>query len=262
VTVPFRGQYGIVRLIRFKRDQLMTAPARDKQWQRVRGMFALLIFICAAAGTLGVASIAYVLAPRWPQTQAAPDAPPLPIVVAGVVFNIPPAAIRVPLQRRAGPQERLDLVYRWPELTPPDPRRAGAGGARAAESAENGAARLFVTIETARAVLPATERLKSIYPRYADAPEPSDTDGLTVMPFRDGTPYQGEDMIYDASAPDRFLARCSRARGASILATCLYERPMGAAAITFRFPREWLADWRAVTDGIDRLIARWRPAGP
>ena len=37
-----------------------------------------------------------------------------------------------------------------------------------------------------------------------------------------------------------------------------YER-IGGADITVRFPREWLSDWRAVSDGIERLIAGFKP---
>jgi hypothetical protein len=74
-------------------------------------------------------------------------------------------------------------------------------------------------------------------------------------------PYQGEDVIYDPDRPDRFLARCGRPRSDFTWATCLYGRLVGGAALAFRFPRQWLADWRGVEDGIDRLIGRWRPAG-
>jgi len=225
----------------------MTMLARGYPVRRGRrGVFVLFALFFASVAALAVALIVYLMQPRW--AEPAIDAPPLPIVVAGVVFNVPPAAIRIPLQRRAGPQERIDLAYRWPELAPPDSHAADASP------------RLFVTIETTMAPLPAAERLKSVYPRYIDAPPASGPGGLTIAPFADGTPYQGEDVIYDASAPDRFLVRCSRARDALTLAMCLYERPVGAAALTFRFPRDWLADWRAVDAGIDRLIERWRPA--
>ena len=53
-----------------------------------------------------------------------PDTPSVPITVAGVVFNVPPAAIRVPVQRRPGAQERIDLVFLWPSFDPPDPEAA------------------------------------------------------------------------------------------------------------------------------------------
>ena len=229
----------------------MTLLAREPFPRRVRraGRFALFAALFAGIAALAVGSAVYLLQPRWSDPPAQADAPPLPIVVAGVVFNVPPGAIRIPVQRRAGPQERIDLAYRWPDLTPPDSHSAGAPD------------RLFVTIETSQATLSPAERLKSVYPRYIDAPSVYDPGGLTIVPFADGTPYQGEDVMYDRSAPERFMVRCNRARGDLTLAMCLYERPVGAAALTFRFPRDWLADWRAVEAGIDRLIERWRPVG-
>ncbi len=210
-------------------------------------VIALAALILASVATLIAGSVFYLVHPRWAAAPAPDSAPALPIVVAGVVFNVPPAAIRVPLQRRAGAQERIDLAYRWPDLTPPDSQVVGA------------AVHLFVTIESATAPLPAAERLKAIYPRYADGTASADASGLALLPFRDGTPYQGEDALYDPAAPDRFLVRCSRRRDDLTLAMCLYERTRDAATLTFRFPRSWLADWHAVADGIDRLVERWRP---
>lgn len=231
----------------------MILPARGPQPAlrrgRLGGIFALPAIIFAAIATLGLGSVIYLLQPRWPDPGAPINAPPLPIVVAGVVFNVPPAAIRIPVQRRAGPQERIDLAYRWPELAPPDSHAAGAGP------------RLFVTIEESQDSLSAADRLTSIYLRYIDGPAAPGPDGLTTARFRDGTPYQGEDVVYDATAPDRFLVRCNRTRNELTMSVCLYQRPVGEAGLTFRFPREWLADWRAVQNGIDRLIDRWRPRG-
>ncbi|HYI30025.1 MAG TPA: hypothetical protein VD863_19480, partial [Bradyrhizobium sp.] len=77
--------------------------------------------ILAMVGLAG-APIAYML---WPQAQpVAPDAPSLPITVGGTTFNVPPAAIRFKMQRRAGPQARVDLVFLWPSLEPPSPIKA------------------------------------------------------------------------------------------------------------------------------------------
>ena len=102
------------------------------------------------------------------------------------------------------------------------------------------------------------ERLKVIYPRYADAAPIVGTDGLSLQGFRDGSPYQGEDLIQDAAAPERFMLRCTR-QIAATPAMCLHERRIGGADVTVRFPRAWLEDWRSVADGIDRLIAGFRP---
>jgi hypothetical protein len=208
--------------------------------------------ILAAMGLAG-APIAYML---WPQPRpVAPDAPSLPITVGGVAFNVPPAAIRFKMQRRAGPQARVDLVFLWPSLEPPSPH-AALSPADAPKVTE----RIFLTIAGSDGTLPPVERLKAIYPRYVVAGPAVNMGGLQVRPFRSGTPYQGEDLIYDAATPERFLMRCTQSFAATP-GMCLHERRLGTADVTLRFPRDWLTDWRATANGIDRLIAGLRPAG-
>ena len=88
-------------------------------------MAPLVVVIALALGAIAV--IGYVLWPRWPGPPIGPDAPALPITVAGVAFNVPPAAIRVPVQRRPGAHERVDLAFAWPSLEPPDPNAKQTG---------------------------------------------------------------------------------------------------------------------------------------
>jgi hypothetical protein len=205
-------------------------------------------FICLAAGY-----VAYVLWPRWPGMPVSREAPALPIVVAGEMFNIEPAAIRQAVQRRPGTQRRVDLAYLWPSLTPPDPAEKPDVATPVDPNK-----RLFLTVIEAGAAVPPLERVKTIYPRYFAGPATTRPDGLALRAFRDGTAYQGEDIIYDSSLPDDFLARCSRT-GIGNSGMCLYERRIGHADIVARFPRDWLSDWRKVSDGLDRLIARLHP---
>ena len=210
----------------------------------------LVIVLGTAAVALAGAPVAYIL---WPQSPAiSPDAPSLPITIGGVLFNLPPAAIRVKIQRRAGTQPRVDLAFAWPSLAPPD-----TGAKPSAHAIPTVSDRLFVTIAATDGTLPPSERLKIIYPRYAGAGV-AGPDGLMVEPFRDGSPYQGEELIFDPTAPARFLLRCTRPGGGTP-AMCLHERRIGGADLTVRFPREWLSDWRRVAEGIDRLIAGFKP---
>ena len=210
----------------------------------------LVVILGMMVAALAGAPIAYML---WPQARAiSPDAPSLPITVGGVVFNVPPAAIRVRMQRRPGAQARIDLTFGWPALTPPD-----ASIKPAPNSTPDVTDRLFVTIAASDGTLPPGERLKMIYPRYAGGGAVG-ADGLMVQGFRDGSPYQGEELIYDPHAPERFLLRCTRQIGGTP-AMCLHERRLGGADLTVRFPREWLSDWRKVADGVDRLIAGFKP---
>jgi hypothetical protein len=174
-------------------------------------------------------------------------------VVGGVLFNVPPQAMRVAVQRRAGMQERIDLVYAWPSLTPPQ---------AAAPASLNGTEeRVFVTIAAAAGALTPLDRLKTIYPRYTAGETAIAPDGLAIFTFRDGTPYQGEDLALDAEAPEKFVARCARSSNALIPATCLAERRVGGADITVRFLRDWLRHWRQVEASIDRLIGQLQMRG-
>jgi hypothetical protein len=211
----------------------------------------MLLF--AGAVFVALAYVAYVLWPRWPDTPVALDAPSLPIVVAGIAFNIEPAAIRMPVQRKPGTQQRIDLAYLWPSLVPPDPALKASDGMPA-----NPNERLFLTIQVGDGTLPLLERVQTIYPRYL-VPEPvAGPTGLTLRGFRDDTPYQGEELVFESLAPEHFLARCAR-RGVINSGGCLLERRIGNADITIRFPRDWLSDWQSVASGIDRLLARLHP---
>ncbi len=228
---------------------------REETGPRAPGRHSRRLLVPVLSGlvvaALGAGFVVYALWPRWPEALPAPDAPHVPIVIAGETFHVPPAAIRIKLQRRPGPQERIDLVYTWPALAPP--ASAPNGGAAMASD------RLFVTITPNDGAAEPVERLRTIYLRYA-ATEPSFApDGLSVIAFRAGTPYQGEDIVYDESAPERFVARCSRSTNPLAPAACLLERFVGHANVTVRFPRAWLADWRALASGLDRLIAELRP---
>ncbi len=218
----------------------------------------LPIIVFGGVALFALAYIAYVLWPRWPGPAIDPAAPAIPVTVAGITFNIPPAAIRVTVQRRPGTHERLDLAFLWPSLEAPSSNEKPKsvipgtmpGSAQPVE-------RIFVTLAAAANSVSPAERAVTIYPRYTESEAIAGPTGLTILPFRDGTPYQGEDLLYDAQAPG-FLVRCTRSSGPTP-GICLYERWIGASKLIFRFPRDWLNEWQQVTANIDRLVARWRP---
>src|SRR5579885_740369 len=99
----------------------MAVPtALTRKTKRKSGGVLLLPF-AVMTGLIGLALgfVAYILWPTWPEMPVAIDAPALPITVAGVLFEVPPAAIRAAVQRQPGPHERIDLAFLWPSLTPP-----------------------------------------------------------------------------------------------------------------------------------------------
>jgi hypothetical protein len=235
---------------------MATLANHFRRPRRTDTLVALPVALVLATTCLALGYVAHILWPRWPDPSVTLDAPTLPIVISGVVFNVPPAAIRVALQRRAGTQDRIDLVYLWPSLGPPDPNSRPGPAALSPDGD-----RIFVTIAASEGTFTPAERLKSIYPRYFDAQSAGAPDGLTVIRFRDPSPYSGEDLAFETAAPEHFLARCTRASAGAARSLCLAERRVGNAEITVRFPSRWLPDWGNVADGIDRLLHDLRRSG-
>ncbi|MEP7029635.1 MAG: hypothetical protein ABI830_01740 [Pseudolabrys sp.] len=235
---------------------LTHEPRHPRSHKRRAGHSPLTapVLVFAAVAITAAVYVSYVLWPRWPDAPVSVDAPSMPIIVAGVYFNIEPAAIRNAIQRKPGTQERVDIAYLWPSLTPPDPNRKATVGDPIDPNE-----RLFVTIQTADGTLPLLERVQTIYPRYLVAEPVPGPSGLTLRGFRNDTPYSGEELIFESAAPEHFLARCA-SKGVINSGSCLLERRIGNADITVRFPRDWLKDWQSVAAGIDRLIARLHPA--
>ncbi|MGD9766653.1 MAG: hypothetical protein AB7U62_03340 [Pseudolabrys sp.] len=212
-------------------------------------LLPMIVFLGVTVGA--VAFVTYVLWPRWPGAAVAQNAPALPVVIAGSNFNVEPAAVRRPVQRAPGVYDRIDLAYLWPSLLPPDPALKGT-----ADNPINPNERIFVTIASGETSFPMAERVRTIYPRYLAETTTTLPGGLTARAFRDGTSYQGEDLIVNDNLS--FMARCSR-RGIGNAGTCLSERRIGDADVTVRFPRDWLADTPALLAGIDRLFAKITP---
>src|SRR5262244_632852 len=135
-------------------SQERSRHLRRRQSGKSQLLLPLIVF--AAVAFTAFVYIGYVLWPRWPTPRL--DAPALPITVAGVAFNLPPAAIRVPVQRRPGAHDRVDLAFVWPSLEPPDPNAkppAPAPGQLPVPA--QGVERLFVSIAGAGDALPPAE---------------------------------------------------------------------------------------------------------
>jgi hypothetical protein len=164
---------------------------------------------------------------------------------------VPPMAIRMKIQRHTGPQERVDLNFEFPSLAVPEgPKHVSADTVE--DAAMQPISRIFLSISAHHDAMAPEVRVSTIYPRYLDQAVTPPQDGLTMRAFRDGTPYGNEDLFF-ADRP-RLEARCTR--DGATPGMCLSERRIGGADLTFRFPRNWLAQWRDVANAMDRLTAQ------
>jgi hypothetical protein len=199
-------------------------------------------------GAIAVAAISYLLWPTW--TAAGPSDPGrLPINVGNTLFNVPTSGVRMTVQRHSGPQDRVDLAFSYPSLTPGIETRHV--NSETVEQAPQTIDEMFVSIAAHGNALAPEERARTIYPRYLDpTAAATTTDGLTQHAFRDGSPYATEDLFV-ATAPELF-ARCSR--DGATPGMCLSERRIGGADLTFRFPRAWLSDWRSIAGAMQHIV--------
>ncbi len=213
--------------------------------KHLNGHLVAVVLVCTiAAGAIGL--VAYLLWPTW-EIDSASGPVRLPVSIGSTLFNVPTASIRMKIQHRSGPQERIDLSFAYPSLDPPEPLRHAS--AADADEAMRPIDRIFLSIAAHHDSLAPDIRVRTIFPRYLEQASVIEDDGLTMRAFRDNTPYHGEDLFYGNAA--NLTARCTR-EGATP-GMCLSERRIEGADLTFRFPRAWLAQWRQVADAMNRL---------
>jgi hypothetical protein len=224
--------------------------ARDTRRDPRGHLIPIVLGSVIAAGA--IALVAYLLWPTW-TADVGSDPGRLPVSIGGSIFNVPTAAVRMKIQRHSGPQERVDLSFSFPSLQAPDaPDAPKHVSADTAEDAIQPIDRIFLSIAAHHDALAPETRVRAIYPRYLDQASTPAQDGLIVRAFREGSPYNGEDL-YLADTP-QLSARCTR--DTTTPGMCLSERRVEGADLTFRFPRGWLAHWRDVADAMERLTVQ------
>ena len=210
----------------------------------------MVLIMAAAALTAGaIALVAYLL---WPTWGSDPSRGPsrLPVSVGATIFNVPTAAIRMKIQRHSGPQERVDLSFTFPSLEAPEaPKHVSAD---TVEEKVQPIDRIFLSIAAHHDTPAPDARVRTIYPRYLEQATTPVDDGLSMRPFREGSPYANEDLFFTGTPG--LTARCTR--DGVTPGMCLSERRVDGADLTFRFPRSWLAQWRDVAKAMDYLTVQ------
>lgn len=230
---------------------LYSPIANPRPARRVKRSLLAPFFVMGGIGAAAIGVVTYLLWPTW-NLEKPNDPSRLPISIGNTLFNVPTKAIRIKIQKRTGPQERIDLAFVYPSLDPPDaPRHVTA---ETVEENLPAIDRIFLSISARHETMSPDERVKIIYPRYFDPNARRIEDGLSIQAFRDSTPYASEDLAY-AETP-QLVARCTR--DAATPGMCLSERRIEGADLTFRFPRDWLSQWRNVSSAMDQIVNTMR----
>ncbi|MGO9359571.1 MAG: hypothetical protein ACLP1D_18215 [Xanthobacteraceae bacterium] len=206
----------------------------------------MVVIVSTVIGAAAVATISYLLWPTW-TPAGANDPARLPISIGNTLFNVPTPAVRISVQRRTGPQDRVDLAFSYPSLAPGVETRHVS--IDTVEQTPQSIDVIFLSIAAHGSALAPEERARTIYPRYVETAATVD-DGLARRAFRDPSPYANEDLFI-ATTP-ALIARCSR--DGETPGICLSERRLNGADLTFRFPRAWLSDWRNVAAAMQHIV--------
>jgi hypothetical protein len=232
-----------------------TAGSTGEPIQKRSGwLLPLAVFV--VTGALSAVVLYYYLGPRPPGfvrdvPSPTADTTVVALSVNGVSFSIPANHIVYRGAQHGGEQADVALFALLPNFrgfSPADAQRF------ASNAPDSGA--IFLLIRGDRLNLTESERLKRIYLGYVDnqmgVPGPY---GLTQYDFRGDSGYRGEDLFVGQTAHGPAVFRCVRFSVDAPSPSCLRETPLTqGVAVSYRFKRAHLSQWREIGAGTDALV--------
>ncbi len=178
------------------------------------------------------------------------------IVIGNDAVNVPANMVRFGSQRRATTAARLDLYAHWPSMS---------GYSEALGESFNSAtidpAIVFLTLEPRAMSQEMSGRIDAIYRKYFESAPVDAGNGLMSAPLSQEGGFVDEELVFEASSPYPFAARCVRASSPSAAAYCIRDIQAGKGlTATYRFDRSLLPQWlqleTAIRDRLKAMIAQ------
>ncbi|TPK89895.1 MULTISPECIES: hypothetical protein [unclassified Mesorhizobium] len=232
-----------------------ATAAESQEFQVVDSTLMKRVFYIFAA--LALLSIAISVGGKWLGRSIAmagytDDMTVRQIVMGNNLISVPANFIRFDQARRDGIASRLDLYLRYPEMD---------GYSTAARGDFNHATTrkiIFLSFEPRMMSRDMSGRFAPIYSALIEKPGTPGPGGTTVYAFTEKSGYLNE-VLAVAGRPgkDPFVARCLSGPSAEeSLAPCERDIQVGDdLSLTYRFPRELLANWPALDAAIAAKVA-------
>jgi hypothetical protein len=227
---------------------------------RQRSGWLIPIGVFSVTAVLSAMILLFYLAPTpasFIEEHPAPTShsDPVAITVNGIAFTIPANYILYKSARQGGASKEVALIATLPEFQGYSDWESQAFSSNAPDSPV-----IYMLIREEPLNLGEAERLQRIYLNFvtnpAGTPGPF---GLTEYPFRDDSGYHGEDLFVGGGSEHPVVLRCDRfsqqVRSPSCLRDMLLKR---GVAVSYRFKRAHLDEWRAIADGISSLVQTFR----
>lgn len=174
------------------------------------------------------------------------------IVMGNNLISVPANFIRFDQARRDGIASRLDLYLRYPEMD---------GYSTAARDDFNHTTTrkiIFLSFEPRMMSRDMSGRFAPIYSALIEKPGTPGPAGTTIYTFTEKSGYLNEVLaVAERPGKDPFVARCLSGPSAEeSLAPCERDIQVGDdLSLTYRFPRELLANWPALDAAIAAKVA-------
>ncbi|MBZ9662867.1 hypothetical protein LB523_27840 [Mesorhizobium sp. ESP-6-4] len=229
--------------------------AKSADFEVVNSTLMKRVFYIFAA--LALLSIAISVGGKWLGRSIAmagytDDTTVRRIVMGNNLINVPANFIRFDQARRDGIASRLDLYLRYPEMD---------GYSTAARDDFNHATTrkiIFLSFEPRMMSRDMSGRFAPIYSALIEKPGTPGPGGTTVYAFSEKSGYLNEVLaVAERPGKDPFVARCLSGPSAEeSLAPCERDTQVGDdLSLTYRFPRELLANWPALDAAIAAKVA-------
>jgi hypothetical protein len=232
----------------------------DAVKQRSGWLIPIAVFVVTAA--MSALFLLYYLAPppdSFIEEHPSPTSRSTPIAVSvnGTSFAIPANYLIYSSARSGGKRKDLSLWAMLPSFQGFSDWESSTFASNAADSPI-----VYMLIREDPYNIGEKERLERIYLNYVVDPigKPGPF-GLTEYTFRDDSGYRREDLFVGQSDKGLVVLRCVRLSQEVPSPSCLRdERLAKGVALSYRFKRTHLADWRDIAAGVDTLIASFRKA--
>lgn len=233
----------------------MTEAAADSpEFEVVDSTLMRRVFYAFAV--LALLSVAISLGGKWLGRSIAmagytDDTTVRQVVIGKDIITVPANFIRFDQARRDGIASRLDLYLRYPEMD---------GYSTAARDDFNHAEAkriIFLSFEPRMMSRDMSGRFAPIYSALIVKPGTPGPDGTTLYGFTEKSGYLNEVLaVAERSGRDPFVARCLSGPSAEqSLAPCERDIQVGDdLSLTYRFPRELLANWQALDTAITSKV--------
>jgi hypothetical protein len=213
--------------------------------------FAILAVIALLSGIF----LLYDLRPGPRSGTRTDDTSPIRLSLGRLVLTVPANYLDSRAARQGGPQDALTLSALLPDM-----RGYSDADAPLFQGNPPDSPLVRLTFKKDESEMSAAERLRRIYGPYLAGDKGRDGGfGLTQYAFRPDSGYGNSDLFAGTQGGKLLLFLCERADPQLASPNCLVTGRTVAANVNFswRFKRAYLARWREIAAGVDRLLARF-----